>query len=185
MMLTFAIMLVALPTVTAQTPTKDMYPFIGAMPNPVGVGQEVLLHIGVTDQTDWRQNGWPGITVTVTKPDGSTQTLGPYRTDTTGGTGAVMVPDQVGTYTLVCNFPEQVSEWAQRSIPEAGTLLLAATSPEVELVVTAEPLEFYPGFGAPTNYWTRPIDAQIREWNGIAGSWLGDPAIRRISCGCH
>ena len=38
-----------------------------------------------------------GLTVTVTKPDDSTVELGPYRTDSTGGTGAIYIPDMVGT----------------------------------------------------------------------------------------
>jgi hypothetical protein len=29
----------------------------------------------------------------------------------------------------------------------------------------------------PTEYWTRPIDSQIREWNVIAGSWLSPSSI--------
>jgi len=175
LLLTFAATLVALPAANAQQPTKEMYPYLGAMPNPVGVGQEVLLHVGITDQADWRYGGWEGLTVTVTKPDGTTETIGPIQTDLTGGTGVVYVPDQVGTYTLVTNFPEQICETPQRTIPEPNTLLFAASSPPLELEVQAEPLEYYPGFSLPTEYWTRPIDAQIREWNGIAGSWLRDP----------
>src|SRR5450759_3987039 len=66
--------------------TKKTYPFIGAMPNPIGVGQETLIHLGISDQCSWPQPGWEGLTVTVTKPDGTTQTLGPFTTDTTGGT---------------------------------------------------------------------------------------------------
>jgi hypothetical protein len=42
--------LAILPTVRAQgTNVKTTYCFIGANPNPVGVGQEVLLHFGITD----------------------------------------------------------------------------------------------------------------------------------------
>ena len=176
LMLTITATLVALPSVTAQQPTKEMYPYIGAIPNPVGVGQELLLHVGVTDQVDWIHGGWEGLTVTVTKPDGTTETLGPYTTDLTGGTGGLYIPTQIGTYTFVTNFPEQVVETPQRSIPEPNTLLFAASSPPLEVVVQAESLQFYPGFPQPDQYWTRPIDAQNREWNDIAGSWLDEPA---------
>ena len=51
--------------------------------------------------------GWTGITVTVVKPNGNTETLGPFRTDSTGGTTSYYTPDQVGTYKLTTNFPEQ------------------------------------------------------------------------------
>ena len=59
--------IVALPTATAQgVGTKTTYPFIGAMPNPVGVNQDVLLHIGISDALPSVAMGWEGITVTVT-----------------------------------------------------------------------------------------------------------------------
>jgi hypothetical protein len=106
--LTFAmtLSLVALPTASAQAPgTFQTYAYIGAMPNPVGVGQEVLLHVGVTQQLSSFSVGWEGLTVTVTRPDGHTETLGPFRTDSTGGTGTVYVPTMAGNYTLQTHFP--------------------------------------------------------------------------------
>jgi outer membrane protein assembly factor BamB len=171
--LTIAISLIAIPIATAQLDTpKQMFPYIDAVPNPVGVGQETLLFLFVTDQADRPQDGWPGLTVTITKPDGNVETLGPIRTDTTGGTGRIYVPDQVGTYTLVLNFPEQRAIADVRDFEE-GQLLAAATSPPLELVVQAEPIEFYPPFPLPQEYWTRPVDAQIREWWEVTGNWPG------------
>jgi hypothetical protein len=57
----------------------------------------VLLHVGITNP----QDGWEGLTVTVEKPDGKTETLGPIRTDATGGTGTVYVPTIAGNYTFL------------------------------------------------------------------------------------
>src|SRR4030042_7165196 len=77
----------------ASAGTKQTYPVIGATPNPVGVGQETLILIGITDATSSDLYGWTGLTVKVTKPDGTIETLntgGPgYRTDSTGLTGVV------------------------------------------------------------------------------------------------
>lgn len=42
----------------------------------------------------------------------------------------------------------------------------------LELVVREEPREYYPGHPLPNEYWTRPIDAQIREWSTISGNFL-------------
>ena len=42
-----------------------------------------------------REFGFYGVTTNITKPDGTTETLGPYNTDATGGTGNVQ--DQKGT----------------------------------------------------------------------------------------
>ena len=179
--ITISFMFVVLPVTTAQTgTTMKTYAFINATPNPVGIGQEVLLHIGITHPLFLQPEGWEGLTVTVTKPDNTTQTLGPFRTDSTGGTGGVLVPDQVGTYLLQTHFPEQ-------KIPSTGgpggvtgnavatlanTTMLSSDSVTMELIVQQDPILRHPGYPLPTEYWSRPIDSQLREWYGIGGSWL-------------
>jgi outer membrane protein assembly factor BamB len=150
-----------------QEVTQTSYPYIGAVPNPVGVNQLVLLHIGVQEpenRVDW---GWEGLTVTAEKPDGTTETLGPFDTDATGGTGGTFTPTMVGTYKLQTHFPKQ-----QKS---DGVTFLDADSDVLELVVQEDPIPYYPGHSPPTEYWTRPIDAQLREWYTIAGQWLENP----------
>jgi hypothetical protein len=117
-------------------------------------------------------DGWQGLTVDVTKPDGTHTTLSCPKTDSTGGTGVVFVPDTVGNYTLKTIFPEQNST-STGVITQ--NLYRAAESDPIILVVQAEPVVYYPAFPLPTEYWTRPIDAQIREWYSIAGHWLRAP----------
>jgi outer membrane protein assembly factor BamB len=170
LMVTMAISLVALPNANAQG-TKKTYAYIGATPNPIGVGQETLIHVGITDQLGSALYGWEGLTVTVTKPDGHTETLGPFKTDATGGTGTIYVPTMAGNYTLRTHFPEQEMPIIP-SIAPAGTTMLASDSEKLTLIVTEEPREYYPAHALPTEYWTRPIDAQLREWSVIAGNWL-------------
>ncbi len=171
LVLAIAVSLFALPTTIAQT-TRVTYAFIGALPNPVGVGQEVLLHVGITHPCAWPQTGWKGLTVTVTKPDGTTQTLGPVDTDTTGGTGVAFIPTTVGTYKFQTNFPQQLITTTAYGTP-ANSTMLASKSGILELIVQTDPIPYRPGVSLPTEYWTRPIDAQYREWNTIAGNWLG------------
>ncbi len=156
--------LVALPNVNAQAPLPS-YAFIGATPNPVGVGQEVLIHVGVAQQLFNTYLSWEGLTVTLTKPDGTSETLGPFRTDATGSTGAVYVPDSEGIYELVTNFPAQ-------TMPGTTQDYAADTSDVLELVVQADPIPYYPGVSLPSEFWTRPINAQFFEWAYIAGNWL-------------
>jgi hypothetical protein len=170
----------ALQVATAQEPsTKETFPFINAVPNPVGVNQEVLLHVGIL--TAYLPGyGWKGLEVLVTRPDGTQETLGPYNTDPTGGTGAIFVPEQVGNYTLQTHFPEQVLE-VDIFRSDTGTLLPAGTvmkesySDTLELAVQQEAVPGYPGHSLPSEYWTRPIDSQLYEWNVIAGNWLRSP----------
>ncbi|MDG6223849.1 MAG: PQQ-binding-like beta-propeller repeat protein, partial [Candidatus Bathyarchaeota archaeon] len=172
----FSSIIIALPYGVAQeVPRKKTYAIIGAIPNPVGVNQEVLLHIGITHQLASAQYGWEGLTVSVTKPDGETETLGPFRTDSTGGTGAVYIPSMSGTYVFQTFFPEQTAPstiiWGGVVTPE-GTIMEASESEELEVIVQIEPIQFYPGNALPSQYWTRPIDAQLREWSNIAGNFL-------------
>ena len=175
--LTISLTLVTFPTNAAIS--KKTYPFIGAMPNPVGVGQEVLLHFGISDPTVHPQEGWEGITVTVTKPDGTTQTLGPFKTDTTGGTGFVYQPTTAGTYYLQTHFPEQILQYERpgRTFP-AGTIMLASDSEKLTLTVTQEPREYFPNIPLPSEFWTRPINSQFRDWYTVAGNWLATPPNR-------
>ena len=140
--------------------------YLGAIPNPVGVNQQVLLHVGITDQLPSTDQSWLGLSVTVTDPEGGQSTISDIKTDSTGGTGVSFIPDKVGIYTLVAHFPEQV---------QRGTTYLASDSPLVELEVLAEEVPVYPGHSLPSNYWTRPIDAQLREWSAITGSWPNAP----------
>ncbi len=162
----FAVSLFAMPNANAQQTMKS-YPFLGAVPNPVGVGQEVLLHVGALTALRSADEGWEGLTVTVEKPNGQTETVPVPKTDSTGGTGVIYVPDEVGTYNLHTNFPEQEYR---------GVTYLAATSETLVLNVTQEPVQYYPASPLPTEYWTRPIDSQQREWHTISGSWVAQPA---------
>jgi outer membrane protein assembly factor BamB len=170
-----------LPTTTSDTTykTKTTYAVCGLMPNPVGVNQEVLVWIGITDYLENEAQSWKGLTVSVTKPDGKNETLGPYDTDSTGSTGAVYVPDQVGNYTFQTHFPAQWYNWTSTSTFDSsisGNIWYKASDSEtVTLVVTEEPAPSYPYTALPSEYWTRPINAQHYTWNTISANWLSTP----------
>ena len=156
----------AIPDASAQS-TRTTYAFIGATPNPVGLGQQTLLHVGITQQLNNAAHQWKGLTVTVTKPDGTSETLSGINTDSTGGTGVVYVPTIVGNYTLQTHFPEQVSNTTGSYITYK-----ASDSEELTLIVQEDTVLIYPSIPLPTEYWTRPINAQLREWYSVAGNWL-------------
>jgi hypothetical protein len=178
LMFAIAVSLVALPSANAAATAKS-YAFIGAMPNPVGVNQEVLFHFGITESTVHPQEGWENITVTVTRPDGITETLGPFKTDTTGGSGTGYRPPIAGNYTVQTHFPEQtVTATSARNYP-VGTVMLASDSEKLTLVVTEEPRTWYPDEPLPTEYWTRPINQQFRSWGpAVASDWWETPPNR-------
>ena len=158
--------LTTLPSEAATTSAKATYALIGAMPNPVGVGQTALIATGITDAVTTGM-GFTGVTVIVTLPDNTTKTLGPVNTDSTGMTGITYTPDTTGTYYLQTHFPAQ---WFNTST--SNTYYKESYSEQIELIVQEEAVEYYHGEALPTEYWTRPINAQLREWYTTSGSWL-------------
>jgi hypothetical protein len=160
----------------AAASSKSTFAYIGAMPNPVGVGQTVMLHVGIPDALSTATDGFIGLTVIVTKPDNSTETVGPYKTDSTGGTGVLYTPTQVGTYYLQTHFPEQWYNYSGYDFfgnPVSSQMLYKESySPQLELDVQQDPIQYYPGEPLPTEYWSRPINQQLREWYTISGNWL-------------
>ena len=168
-------------SVNAQAaPTLKTYPVVDAIPNPVGVGQDVLIKTGILQQLGTVDLGWTGLTVTVVYPDNTTHTLGPFTTDSTGSTYTTFTPTEVGTYKFTTNFPEQTNPGTFFNMEGgnmifADTIMKASTSETIDLIVQQEPLPNYPGHALPTEYWSRPIDPQLREWYSISGNWLSRP----------
>jgi hypothetical protein len=175
-MLTIFATLVALPTAAAQEQSKATVCYLGVNRNPIGINQPVLLHVGITDYLSSVEMGFEGLTVSVIDPNGAESTIGPLRTDATGGTGYMFTPIKVGTYTLQAHFPTQIKLFAPFFYGQPYNLTyLASDSEVVELVVQSEPIEYYTGQSLPDEYWTRPIDSQLREWSAVSGSWQRDP----------
>jgi len=181
LILAFALSLVALPAMAQPGVVLKNYAFIDAVPNPVGVGEECLLRFGVLRQLPNVAFGYEGLTLTLEHPDGRTETLGPFRTDSTGGSYYIFVPSVTGTYKVTTHFPEQTWVYGDFFNLEGGnmifdgTTLASATSETLELVVNEEHLVVYPSHPLPTEYWSRPIDPQLREWATISGNWVQRP----------
>jgi len=193
--LTFSAAFVALPIVSAHDPpwTLSTYCFLSVQPNPVGVGQ--MAYIGAwLDKVPPTAIGrgwgmrWHNITVAVTKPDGTTQTLGPFDSDAVGGAWTVYVPDQIGTYSFQASFPGQVVQLENPYPYEfggaAGFLPLGydfindtytgSTSEVVSLTVQEDQIETaFSDNPFPEEYWERPMHSMNRNWYPLGGDWLG------------
>lgn len=173
LVLAFVSSIVPLVQTTTAANTKPTFAFISSTPNPVGVGQETLLHIGISEATNGTYYKWKGLTVSVIDPDGKNSTLGPYNTDSTGGTGDIFIPDKVGTYKFQTHFPEQKMVPGMSFMPNTPeTTYLASDSDWYSLVVQEDPIPYFPAFPLPTEYWNRPINAQFYEWAPLTGNWL-------------
>jgi len=165
-------------TVSAQASMKT-YAISDAIPDVLGLGEETLLKCGISEALASADLGWEGVTITVEDPDGVTTELGPFRTDSTGSTYTLYTPTKIGTYTITTHFPEQEMPVTTFTM-ERGTVILAGTIMEASektstFLVTEELSQQYPGHPLPTEYWSRPVDPQLREWFSVTGNWVARP----------
>jgi hypothetical protein len=186
-----AVTLVALPVANAHYPpwTLSTYAFINVAPNPVGVNQTVYVtfwldKVPPTSIGVWGMR-WHNMTVTVTKPDGTTELLGPFSTDAVGGAWTQYRPTQIGTYKFVGNFPGQTVVLENPyPFPNPGGFIstgydyindtYTGSSATTTLTVQEDPIvTAYPSNPLPTEYWTRPMNSMNREWYQLGGNWLG------------
>jgi hypothetical protein len=203
LMLTIAASIVAVLPVKAEigTDTVPSFLYISVAPDPVGVGQSVGIvfwtkHIPPPTWEDpslgapGGRECWLGVTLTITKPDGTKQTIAIGPSDPVGSNYYIFVPDTVGTYSVQAHFPGQwknatskVPWGAQDYFPMPHNWYFeSADSIVVNFTVQQEQLQWLPGVPLPTEYWTRPIFAYNREWSTIAGNWIsGNPDLSYIT----
>jgi hypothetical protein len=186
-----AISLVSLPTASAHDPPWEIHTtaYVSAQPNPVGVGQEMLIVMlinwvmpGALIQNDIRPHGYQ---LTITAPDGTneTNTYDPY--DSGSSRFIKYTPTQTGNYTVsfvypgeVYNYPNYqathpgipVSSYYQNGIYNNDTFL--GSSAQTKFTVQQDPVAKLPGTPLPTEYWTRPIFGQNSDWGLISSNWV-------------
>ncbi len=186
LMLTFSGLLAIIPAANAHTPpwTISTYAFISIQPNPVGLSQEVFVNFWI-DKVPATANGaygdrWQNFTVTVTKPDGNKVVLGPFVSDDVGGSHTTYIPDQLGSYSFVFNFPGQIIAGANPApggfifnSQQVGDIYQPSTSRTVVITVQQDQIQPFPATPLPEGYWQRPIFAENTNWYTISGNWLG------------
>ena len=149
---------------SANAATIATFAYISVAPNPIGVNQTALV-------TFWTSNVPPtGYAfekeiVTITKPDNTTITKGPYKCDPVGSNYLYFTPDKVGTYYVQFSWPGQML---------LGNTYKPAMSQKIQLTVQQQQLPQWneTPLPEPNDYWTRPINAENREWWRISGNWL-------------
>lgn len=159
---------------SAQAQAKDYvewetFAYIVVTPNPVGVNQQVIVQFRI-DKTypggTLRGPFWENFSVKITKPDGTVEERRGLRADSTGGSWFTYTPDQVGTYKFQTTFPGQ---WVNTTTPKR--YYKPSQSRVLELTVQSEAVQPYPDVPLPTDYWTRPINAEIKGAWRIADNW--------------
>ena len=155
---------------------------LNVSPNPIGIGQTALLNVFLTKPPVTGGLGGSGtmyqdIKILVTHPDGTTETLGPLTSDSTGGTWVNYIPTKTGNYTFKASYPGQhIEEYGAALFgppPFYNVTYLASESVTYSLTVQSQPIQYYSGSPLPTSYWTRPIYATNYAWAQLGGSWYG------------
>jgi hypothetical protein len=182
LLLTIVIPLLAIPPAEGQASAgkSTTHAMLTVNPNPVGVGQPVLIvmwagmllpNAAVTNDIRFHD-----YSLTITKPDGKIETM-KWATieDTTSTQYTKYTPTQVGTYTLNFSYPDQVYKWNDTSAMRTWTNhVFLGASRTVTFTVQEEqlpaPISSYP---LPSEYWTRPIEGQNTDWWTISSHWLG------------
>jgi hypothetical protein len=149
-------------------------------PNPDGVGQpvQVIMIIELLppslggECSSLVTGGWLGYMLTITDPNGTKTTMGPYESDVSGTYQVSFTPTMVGTWTFQFSFPGQTVNGTGFGNYYAN--FLASTSDAVPLTVQSAPIQGYSEapIPLPDQYWTIPINAQNRYWSTISGPWL-------------
>jgi hypothetical protein len=180
----------ALPITSAHTPAWQIptYAFMSVTPNPVGVNQRIDIVMWISNVIPTASGAfgdrWQGFKITITKPDGSTATLGPFTSDPISSGYTSYTPDQAGTYKFVFSYPGQVltglptQNGLRPTNAYVNDTFLASQSDPVYLTVQTQQIVPYQETALPVSYWTRPIYGANRMWFGVASSWLGGAAQR-------
>jgi outer membrane protein assembly factor BamB len=151
-------------TVSVNAADVTTYAYLDTSPNPVGVDQQVQVNGWVEPLQPTAADLFHDMTITITKPDGTTETKGPYDSSQVGSIYFVYTPTTIGQYSFKLSYPGE-------SFPN-GDFYLGSESPITVLTVQEQPIQPRAEVPLPTDYWTRPINAQNRGWSSISGNWL-------------
>jgi PQQ-like domain len=168
--------------------TLDTNPALSFRPNPVGVGQTILVNMWLHPPVHVSRY-LADYTVKITKPDGTTETIvmDSYRADTTAWFEYIV--NQIGEWKLKFEFPGGYYPAGNYTV-YAGSALYSATADtytnflqscyykpsstaEQTLTVQQDFVYSWPPTPLPTDYWTRPASMENREWWPILGNYPG------------
>ena len=153
--------------------------YLSFTPNPVGVGQTILVNMWNTPPPA-ANRFLAGYKVTITKPDSTQEviTMDSYVAD--GTAWFEYVADQLGTWKLKFEFPGEYfpagryyngyivtntsgTVYSSQYYKPSSTAEQTLTVQEEQVLSWHSPL--------PTDYWTRPISLENREWYVIGGNY--------------
>lgn len=153
--------------------------FLGVSPDPIGQGQPILVNMWLHPPILVARQFIGAFTLNIEKPDGHTEKIegiDSYAGDSTAW--MEYTPDQIGTYRFKFDFIGQYFPTitvAGGGFVAGGTYLSAyykpSTSGWINLTVQEEMVASWQPIPLPSDYWTRPISPNTREWWIIGGSF--------------
>jgi hypothetical protein len=170
--------------------TINSLAFLSVSPNPIGLGQTLLVNVWTTFPSG-EGKYQIGYTVHITKPSGATEDVNLKSYVADGTSWFTYIPDEVGEWTFQFSF---AGEWFPagyyqngfystaregdfaRAIYNPSVYVTPAESRTISLTVQSEYVMNWQ-LPLPTDYWTRPIEPNNRDWNVIAGNYPWTQAI--------
>jgi outer membrane protein assembly factor BamB len=160
LILTAAWLMTSIVTVSAEK--RSVVGYVSVSPNIAGLSQSLTVVAYIFPTPLAIGSYYPvyeNMYVVFTKPDGTTDTKGPFTSYQEGSIFFNYVPDKLGDWSAKLT-------WAGDEVNE-GT-----ESQPYKFTVQQEPVPTTPEVPLPTGPWTRPINSENREWAQIAGQWL-------------
>jgi len=166
-------------TPNATVPTLAMLSF---RPNPIGLNQIFLVNLWTAPAPGANRKHW-NYTVTITKPDGSKDVIVMDSFVADGTAWFEYIADQEGEWKIKFEFygtyyPAGRYYNGYIVTNTSGTLYTdsvyyqPASTPEQTLIVKKDYVALsWPPSPLPTDYWTRPISPENREWWSILGNY--------------
>ena len=168
--------------------------WISIRPKVLGIGQTVLVNVWTTPASAAGRK-LLGYHITITKPDGKTDEFTLNSERDTAATWMEYTPDQLGEYKYNVDFPGTFlpagvyndgviytdSAAAGSGYQGAVTIFSGSSyympdsSPEYTFTVQQNMVWSWGATSLPTDYWTRPVAPELREWLPIIGDfpWYG------------
>jgi hypothetical protein len=141
------------------------YAYLSLNPNPISPGEYTVVNMWLQPIPPTAADVFHGFKVFITKPDGTTETRGPFKSSAIGSQYFTYVPATSGSYLFKMTYPGE-------SFANGTFVYAASETPVSTLVVQEQTVRSWPETPLPTDYWLRPINAANRLWDSISGSWL-------------
>ena len=153
------------PLLTKAVTNVTTYAYLALNPNPIQLGESTVVNVWIQPFPPTNFDVLHNFMVTITKPGGGTESVGPLNSTSGASQSFVYTPDELGSYTFKFEYPGE-------TFSGGAIAYLSSESPISTLVVQQEPISGRPETPLPTQYWTRPINARNRLWDSISGNWL-------------